>query len=133
MELLLVSMSGRLLIIPVALSGICLSMLFGVPMTQAMDSKMFSIRVDVPIEHEMGAIQYQDSETQPGCCATVRMQHDTDATVPDQDAFFVSFTTDLPNEIPTRHIGYAEEKTSSSDYHPPHRPFSLTGTTIKRE
>ena len=31
------SLMGRLLIIPVALSGVCLSMLFGVPMAGAME------------------------------------------------------------------------------------------------
>ncbi|MBI4435077.1 hypothetical protein HY630_00230 [Candidatus Uhrbacteria bacterium] len=124
---------GRFILFPVALSGVCLSMLFGVPMARAMEPATKDLNVDPSGSHSMAIVEILGDTDQPGCCATVRMQHDADATVPDQDASFVSCTTDLPNKISTRYIGYTEEETSPPDYHPPHRPFSLTGTTIKRE
>ncbi|MBI4256836.1 hypothetical protein HY626_02150 [Candidatus Uhrbacteria bacterium] len=133
MESVFVPLFGRLLIMSLALSGICLNMLFGAAVAQAMDSEMSLMYVDDFIAHEMVVMHSPTDEPQPKCCTSIRMQHNTDATVPNQNAPFVSFTTDLPIAMSTRPIQYTKQETASSDHHPPHRPFSLTGTTIKRE
>ncbi|MBI4598911.1 hypothetical protein HY734_01795 [Candidatus Uhrbacteria bacterium] len=91
MESRLTSFIGRFLIIPIALSGVCLSMLFGIPMAGAMKMDQLSINTAIPYDHEMVVRESQDHGTQAGCCTGVRMEHDTEATTPDHPNAFVGF------------------------------------------
>lgn len=125
---------GRLLIIPVALSGVCLSMLFGVPMAGAMEPTWQVMSVGASGHHSMTVIEDQGDDTQPGCGATVRMEHDTQATPPDHGKASVNFlVADLPRELFSWRIVYLKSAGTPLSYRPPHQQFSLTGTTIKRE
>ena len=128
------SLMGRLLIIPVALSGVCLSMLFGVPMAGAMEIDQPVMSASVSVEHGMATVENQDQGSQPACCATVRMEHDTEATTPSQGkTLVVSFVADMPRETATwkfEDVGLAWTPPSSFSLH---QPFSLTGIIFKRE
>jgi hypothetical protein len=125
---------GRLLIIPVALSGVCLSMLFGVPMAGAMTIDQTVMSMDIPDDHGMNVVENQDQGSQPACYAVVRMEHETEATTPDQGkTSVVSFVADIPREAAVWKL----EGTASVWIPPnplsPHQPFSLTGIIFKRE
>lgn len=125
---------GRLLIIPVALSGVCLSMLFGVPMVGAVEMGQPIMSVDVSGEHRMVVVENQDQGSQPACCATVRMEHDTAATTPDQGKTpATSFVEDMPKEtVAWKFEGVASVWTPSNSLST-HQPFSFTGIIFKRE
>ncbi|MBI4592410.1 hypothetical protein HY733_03120 [Candidatus Uhrbacteria bacterium] len=125
---------GRFLLIPVALSGVCLSMLFGVPMAGAMEPTQQVMSIDDLDNHSMTVVEDQGDKTQPGCCTTVRMEHDTEATAPDHGKTSVNFlVADLPREIFSWQIVYLKSAQTTRSYSPPHQPFSLIGTIIKRE
>lgn len=125
---------GRFLLIPVALSGVCLSMLFGVPMAGAMEPTQHVMSVDASGNHSMAVVGEHGDDTQPGCCATVRMEHDTEATTPDHGKASVNFlVADLPREVFPWQIVYLKSAGTPLSYSPPHQQFSLIGTTIKRE
>lgn len=128
------SLMGRLLIIPVALSGVCLSMLFGVPMAGAMEMDQATMQADVTNQHEMVAAGNLDHGTQPGCCTAARMEHDTKAAASDQGKVHSgSCVADVPRD-PVAH----QFDDVKSGWVPPrslslHQPFSLTGIIFKRE
>lgn len=75
---------GRILLVPVALSGICFGLLLGIPMTRAAGVPLTHV-MDAHAGHIYAASVEADSPTatDAGCCAEVRMEHGTDATVPD--------------------------------------------------
>lgn len=125
---------GRLLIIPVALSGVCLSMLFGVPMAGAMETSEPMMSANVSTEHRMAVVENQDQGTQLGCCATVRMEHDIEATTPDQGkASVVSFVAYMPRAVVTWRPDYVETTLIPQNHISLHQQFSLTGIIFKRE
>ena len=125
---------GRLLIIPVALSGVCLSILFGVPMVGAMEPTQQVVSIDASDSHSMTVVGEQGDDTQPGCCATVRMEHDTEATTPDHGKTSVELlAADLPREVFSWQVVYLKSGGFPLTYQPSHQQFSLIGTTIKRE
>lgn len=128
------SLMGRLLIIPVALSGVCLSMLFGVPMAGAMEMDQTAMQADVSSQHEMVAAGNQDHGTQPGCCTGARMEHDTKAATSDQGKVYpASCVADVPRDPVAQQFDDVK-----SGWVPPrslslHQPFSLTGIIFKCE
>ncbi len=128
------SLMGRLLIIPVALSGVCLSMLFGVPMAGAMEPQEQMVSIEDLGGHSMVVGETSADAQQPGCCATVRMEHDTVATASNTgktpNVFVVA---DLPREMFSQAVVHEPLVVKSLSHQPPHPQFSLTGTTIKRE
>lgn len=125
---------GRFILIPVALSGVCLSMLFSVPMASAMEGEHVSAGAAVSVGHTMVIVENQDHETQPECCVSVRMEHDTRATASDSVKTLVgSFAADLLHETFPWRIVYWESARAPLGYQSSHQPFSLIGTTIKRE
>lgn len=128
------SLMGRLLIIPLALSGVCLGMLFGVPMAGAMTTDQAMMAANDSSDHAMVVVQNQDQGSQPACCATVRMEHDIKATTQSSEKTpTVSIIADVPKEIAVRKF-----EDAASAWAPPnsfllHQPFSLTGIIFKRE
>ena len=125
---------GRFLLIPVALSGVCVRMLFGVPLAGAMEPTQQVMSIDASGNHSMTVVGEQGDDAQPGCCATVRMEHDTEATPPDHGKASVDLlAADLPRELFPWQIVYLKSGGFPLTYQPPHQQFSLTGITIKRE
>ena len=127
-------MLGRLLIIPVALSGACLSLLFGVPVAQAMETENTVVSSEMLGEHGVTVADDQREESQPGSCAPVRMEHDTQATAPGHAETSVGFlVADLPHGADAWQIVFSEPARTPLDSLSPHPPFSLIGIMIKRE
>lgn len=134
MELGFTSLIGRLLIIPIALSGVCLSMLFGVPMTGAMTTDQTVMTMGVPDDHGMSVVENQDQESQPACCIAVQMEHETKATTLNQRKLpVVSFVADMPKEATIRKFEGAVSVWAPQNPLSPNQPFSLTGIIFKRE
>ena len=125
---------GRLLIIPIMLSGVCLSMLFGVPVAEAMGTDQPMMSANVSGGHRMDIVENQGQESQPVCCVTVRMEHDPEATTPSQEKpHAVSSPADIPHETVPQKFPALE-----STWIPPgppslHQQFSLIGIIFKRE
>ncbi len=125
---------GRLLFIPVALSGVCLSLLFGVPMAGAMEPQEHMVTIEDSDGHSMHMTETSADTQQPECCATVRMEHDTNATTPGNSKTPNMFVVvDLSREICSWVIVHVPLGIKSLSHQPPHPQFSLIGTTIKRE
>lgn len=125
---------GRLLVIPVAFSGMCLSMLFSIPMAGAMIIDQTVMSMGTSDDHGMIVIENQEQGSQPVCCTTVRMEHDTEATAPDQGKTPVtSFVVDTPKETSVGKFEGAASVWTPPDTLSPHQPFSLTGIIFKRE
>ncbi len=128
------SLLGRILVVPVALSGVCLSMLFGISMVGAMERDQPMMSNDVSGEQGMSVVEYQDHGSPSSCCETVRMEHDTEATTPDQGKTpMVYVVGDIPKKTETCHFeGSAPVKPPLSFFFP-HQPVCLIGTIFKRE
>lgn len=134
MGLGLISLAGRLLIIPVALSGVCLSMLFGVPMASAMTADQPAMGMSESSDHEMVIVENQDQGSQPACCATVRMEHDTEAATPSPEKTpTVSLIADVPKETAVWKFEGIALVWAPPNSFLLHQPFSLTGIIFKRE
>lgn len=128
------SLMGRLLIIPVALSGVCLGMLFGVPMAGAMEMDQATIQADVSSQHQMVVVGNQDHGTQPGCCTGARMEHDTKAAPSDQGKVHpTSCVADVPHDSVVQQFDDVKSGWVPPRSFSPHQPFSLTGIIFKRE
>lgn len=128
------SLLGRLLIIPVALSGVCLSMLFGVPMARAMEMDQTTIRADVFSQHQMVVVGNEDHGTQPGCCTATRMEHETKAATADQGKVHpTSYVADVPHDPAVQQFDDVEPAWVPPRSLSLHQPFSLTGIIFKRE
>ena len=125
---------GRLLIIPIALSGVCLSMLFGVPMAGAMEMDQTTMRADVSSQHQMVVVGNQDHGTQPGCCTATRMEHDTKAATFDQGKTHpTSCVADVPRDPTVQQFDDITSAWVPLQSLSLHQPFSLTGIIFKRE
>lgn len=128
------SLIGRLLIIPVALSGMCLSMLFGVPMAGAMTMDQTVMSMEISDDHEMIVIEGQEQGSQPACCATVRMEHVTQATTPSPEKSpAISFVANMSRETVTWRSDFVNSTWIPPSPFPLHQQFSLTGIIFKRE
>ncbi|GEM_PF-4816588 len=133
MESKFISSIGRLLVIPVTLNSVCLGMLFGVPMVDAMEPAEQIMNIAVTGNHTMMIVEIQDHEEQPKD-VTVQMEHGTEATTPEYGKTSVGFMiTDFPHKIFPWQMTHLETTGTPSTYQLPHQQFSLTGTTIKRE
>jgi len=129
------SFLGRLLLIPIALSGVCLSMVVGVPMAGAMEP-VEQVGNSNAFHHDMGIVGTQDHDDQSGCCKTVRMEHDTEAITPDSVKLLVTFLAIEMLWVAPSSFSYQEilPFLKNSLDPPSFRPQSfLTGTVIKRE
>lgn len=125
---------GRVLIIPVALSGVCLSMLSGIPIVYAMEMDQTMMRAGVSSQHEMAVFKNQDHGTQSGCCTTARMLHDTKVATSEQGkAYAVSCIADVPHDLITQQFDDLESTRIPRSHLSLHQQFSLTGTIFKRE
>lgn len=134
MRLGFASLMGRLLIIPAALSGVCLSMLFGVPMAGAMEIDKPVMSADISDDHGMIVVENQDQGSQSACCAIVRMEHDIEATTPDRGKTPVTyFVADMPRESVTWKLDHVESTQISPSPFTLHQQFSLIGIIFKRE
>ena len=131
-----ISFIGRLLIIPVVMSNVCLSLIVGIPMTHAMEpvQTLTDTRLSSHQTHQLPTVETQTQNEEPGCCTRVQMQHDTKAIVPDQDKTVIDpiIATVLREVIPG-YISSLQPPEIFLDRYTPHQPFSLTGIIIKRE
>lgn len=129
------SFLGRLLLIPIALSGVCLSMVVGVPMVGAMEL-VEQVGNSNAFHHDMGIVGTQDHDDQSGCCKTVRMEHDVDAITPDNAKLLVTFLTmNMSWAIPSFYWHEEAPSFLKTSLDPPsfRAQSFLTGTVIKRE
>lgn len=133
---LLATTLGRLLIVPVALSGVCLTMLLGTPMAHAMSPTDSHGAASIHImagDHVSVMVVDADQAQGANCCLSAKQQHEAGVTASHEPtkinfALKVDSATEasrFPVEI-LRSIG------------PPPGPLdfstiTLTGTTIKRE
>lgn len=128
------SLMGRLLIIPAALSGMCLSMLFGVPMADAVEIDRLVTGVNVSVGQRMTVVENQDQASQLACCATVRMEYDTEATTSDPGKLSpASFAADMPREAVIWKPDYVKSTWIPPNLFTLHQQFSLIGIIFKRE
>lgn len=128
------SIMGRLLIIPVALSGMCLSMIFGAPMAEAATTNQPTIHASLSNEHGMILVQSQEQEPHAACCATVQMEHNSETTTPTlKQTPVLFFATDIPPETRAREPNNTEPTGIPPSSLSLHQPFSLIGIIGKRE
>src|SRR3989339_252367 len=120
---------GPYLVIPVALSGVCLSLLVGIPMVHAAKIDQQILPTHKMSEQTMSMTKTQDHEKQPGCCSSVQMEHDTAAMTSKQEETVINlFLVDFPcTTHPCERVQKKSLKTPS-DHPPSFQPFSLTGT-----
>src|SRR3989339_474124 len=98
MSSLLTSILGRILPVSITLSGICLSMFFGMPPAQAMESANKIVSPDISVDCDVTMTDTQDFSECFMCCVGTRSQHEIEvATNNEQIKIGTTISASLPH------------------------------------
>lgn len=129
---------GHVLLVPIALSGICFGWLLGIPMARAADIPLTHVMdAHVEYDHTIAVEVYGTAPTDMDCCAELRMEHGTDATVPHRKTqetmgeMFVAAT--LPHAAVQKHVTSSLMRSIPPDQPRLFHPLFLAKTLVKRE